>query len=79
MEEFARGSRERRLRTHAIPSYKKFQRHGNGRRQADRLAARILQTQHGLHGKLGREDGIRRGHAISGIQDTHLKKESTDT
>ena len=40
--------------------------------QADRHAARIVQIQHGLNGKLGCEDGIRRDQAISDIADSHL-------
>ena len=38
-------------------------------RPTDQLAARILQIHYGLCRKLGREDGIRRGQAISGIED----------
>ena len=33
-------------------------------RPTDGLAARILQKQYGRHGKLGREDGIRRGQSV---------------
>ena len=43
-------------------------------RPTDRVAARILQIKSGLHGKLGREDGSRRGHALSGMKDSHLDR-----
>ena len=43
-------------------------------RPKDRLAARTLQILHGFHDGLGREDGIRRGQARSGIKNSYLDK-----
>ena len=52
------------------PVTKNNQRHWEvAGRPTDQLAARILQIHYGLCRKLGREDGIRRGQAISGIED----------
>ena len=41
-------------------------------RSSNRLGTMVLQVQNGLHGKLGREDGGRRGHAFCGIEDLTL-------
>ena len=44
----------------------------DARRQADRPAMRNVQIQCRLGGKLGCEDGIRRGQALSGIKDSAM-------
>ena len=41
-------------------------------RSLDRLGATTFQVQNGFHGKLGREDGGRRGQALRGIKDLSL-------
>ena len=41
---------------------------GVARGSPDQSGTRILQMQHGVHGELGREDGVRRGQAVSGIE-----------
>ena len=45
-------------------------------RSPDRFATSALQVQYGLCGKLGREDGVRRGQALSDIEDSHLDRSS---
>ena len=43
-------------------------------RSSDRLGARTLQEQNDFHGKLGRDDGIRRGQTLRGIEDFILER-----
>ena len=76
MEEVARRSREKcQLRAHAGTGNEHFpEALGVGGGQSDRPANRIVQIQYSLYGKLGREDGIRPGQALSGIKDSHLDK-----
>ena len=63
------------LRAHAGPGNEHISATlGMTRGQADRPAARIVQTQYGLYGKLGREDGLSCGQALSGIKDFHLDR-----
>ena len=58
----------------ALLTKKNAETQGMAGRSPDRLAARILQIQYGLCGKLGREDGIPCGQALSGVNDSHLDR-----
>ena len=52
-----------------------FQRHWEWQEDCrNRLASGIQQLSHGFPGEFGREDGIRRGQARSGIKNSHLDR-----
>ena len=72
-EEKSRRERSQ-LRTHAGPNVHTSGT-GNGRRTSGSTCSQVCtDTQHGLYGKLGLEDGLRCGQAFQGIKDSHPDK-----
>ena len=74
MEKIARGSRERsQLRTYVGPGDEHLPTTLEvARGPSNRLQPGLYRYQHSLLGEFGREKGVRRGQASSGVKDSYL-------